>query len=438
VDYQQAIDYILTFADYERLPRSAVVFDLRRVEMLLERLGRPQHTARSVHIAGTKGKGSTAAMISSILTRAGLKTGLYTSPHIHSFTERIKVGEKPIAEAELARLTGMLKPEVAAVNRQGTFGQLTTFEILTALAFVYFRERGVDFQVLETGLGGRLDATNVTRPEVCVLTSISLEHTEVLGDTLAQIATEKAGIIKPGSTVISSPQAPEAMAAIEKTCRRLGVRLIKMGEKVSWQRQAFSPGGQSFELKGLEHSYTLELPLLGEHQMENAAAAVAAVEALNQRGIQVSPESIISGIARVHWPGRLQVLRSQPYFIADGAHNVYSIKRLMEALSDYFEFEQLTLIAGLSADKDISGMVAEMVSLPGSVIATRSRHARAVDPARLAAEFARQGVSATAAANIPSAIKTALNQASPRDIICATGSLFVVAEAIEYFSKTAA
>jgi len=242
MNFPAAVDYILSFADYERLPRSALVFDLRRVEQLLERLGNPQNAARSVHIAGTKGKGSTAAMIASILTRSGYRVGLYTSPHLLSITERLQVDGKPIAEDTFARLVDMLKPEVEAVNQLGTYGELTTFELLTALAFIYFREMGVHYQVLETGLGGRLDATNVITPEVCVITSISYDHMDVLGDTLTKIATEKAGIIKPGSTMVCSPQFPEAMAVIERTCRERGVKLIKAGSDVTWERKSFGAG----------------------------------------------------------------------------------------------------------------------------------------------------------------------------------------------------
>ena len=257
VDYQAALDYILSFADYERMPRSALVFDLRRMELLLERLGNPQEAARSIHVAGTKGKGSTVAMIASILTCAGYRTGLYASPHLLSFTERIQVDGKPIAEDAFARLVELIKPEVEAVNEFGAFGELTTFEILTALAFAYFKEREADYQVLEVGLGGRLDATNVVKPEVCVITSVSFDHVDVLGDTLSQIATEKAGIIKPGSIVLCSPQSPEAMEVVERVCRERGVRLVRVGSDVTWQQKVFSPEGQSFQLKGITGEYDL-------------------------------------------------------------------------------------------------------------------------------------------------------------------------------------
>jgi len=206
MEYQQALEYLLRFADYERLPRSGIVWDLRRVQRLLERVGNPQYAARTVHITGTKGKGSTAAMIASILKSAGYRTGLYTSPHLLSFTERIQVDGKPIDEADWARLTEQIKPHVEAENKIGDLGELTTFEIMTAMAFLHFRQVKADYQVIEVGLGGRLDATNVVKPLVCVITSISYDHMDVLGDTLAKITGEKAGIIKSGATVVSAPQ----------------------------------------------------------------------------------------------------------------------------------------------------------------------------------------------------------------------------------------
>ena len=434
MNYQAALDYILGFADFERAHRSTLVFDLTRIERLLERLGNPQEAARSIHVAGTKGKGSTAAMIASILTRAGYRVGLYTSPHLLSFTERIQVDGAPIAEDTFANLTAAIKPAIEDVNRLGIFGELTTFEVLTALAFTCFKEMGVYYQVLEVGLGGRLDATNVVKPEVCVITSISLDHTEVLGDTLVKIAAEKAGIIKEGSSVVCSPQFPEALEVIESVCRERGARLIRIGSDVTWSRKTFGPEGQSFELRGLKGSYDLEIPLPGEHQLENAATAVAAVEVLTGLGAKVSPENIAAGLAQVNWPGRLQTLRRSPWVVVDGAHNVYSAKRLVEALRQYFGFDRAFIIFGASADKDVAGIVAELASLTKEVIVTSTRHPRAAEPSVLASEFSKWGITPQVAESVASAIELALTKAAPADLICATGSVFVTAEAIEYMA----
>ena len=427
MDYRVALEYILSFADYERWPGFgyAARFDLRRMEELLRRVGSPHLGIRTVHIAGSKGKGSTAAMIASCLDAAGFRTGLYTSPHLHTMRERIRINGQLINEGEFADLVDEIRPEVGATNK-GEYGELSTFEILTALAFLYFRKLRVDFQVLETGLGGRLDATNVASPEVCVITSISLDHTAVLGDTIAQIASEKAGIIKPGVTVISSPQVPEASEMIQRTCSQKKSRLIMVGEEITWQGKKSSLVEQSLEVKGRKGWYDITIPLLGEHQLENAATAVAALEVLD-----ISEAHIVSGLANVHWPGRMEILRSEPLLIADGAHNGDSARRLVETIKQHFQFDRSILIMGTSADKDSTAMIAEMAPFFDKVITTTSQHPRATDSAELARELAGHAINAQQTANISQAISKALAQAGKDDLICATGSLFLVAEVIE-------
>jgi dihydrofolate synthase/folylpolyglutamate synthase len=435
-DYQAAIDYILSFADYERISRSSVIFDTSRIEVLLERLGRPHLSAESVHIAGTKGKGSTAAMIASILTASGYKTGLYTSPHLHSFTERIRIDGQPIQETEFATMIQSLKPRLNAFNEAGARGELTTFEILTALAFVHFAEQAADFQVLETGLGGRLDATNVVRPKVCAITSVSLDHTEVLGHTLAQIAREKAGIIKPGCTVVSAPQHPEVRSVMSATCLERGARLIEAGQDIAWRLTESTDCSQSFRLSGLRGSYDLAIPLLGEHQLENAAVAVGVSEVLAGLGAMVSAESIAAGLSRVSWPGRLQILRRDPLLVVDGAHNADSARKLAKALPEYFRFAKAILVVGTSRDKDVAGIVDGLLPLSKHVIVTRSRNPRAADISVLATEFSRRGAKVKTAETVGSAVEVALREAGPRDLVCVTGSLFLVAEAIDYHEAT--
>lgn len=427
--YQEALGFILSFTDFERLPPSywSRAFDLRRMEEFLQRLDNPQTASKSVLIAGSKGKGSTAAMIASALQTAGYKTGLYTSPHLHTFRERIRVDGELITEGEMARCVGQLKPEVEAVNLRDAYGQLTTFEILTALAFAYFRERNVDYQVLEVGLGGRLDATNVVRPEVAVITSVSMDHAEVLGDSVAKIAREKAGIVRAGAAVVVSPQVREAGEAIEEVCREKGAEVVAVGEDVRWARLASDVDGQTLEVKGRAGTYVLTIPLLGEHQLENTATAVAALEVLGIRG-----EHIIEGLARVQWPGRLEVLGRSPLFLVDGAHNRDSARRLREAIGRHLDFERLVLVLGVSSDKDVAGIVKELAPIADTAVATRSRHARALEPSVLQAELEVHGVKAETADGVASAVERALALAGPRDLVCATGSLFVVAEAREY------
>jgi dihydrofolate synthase/folylpolyglutamate synthase len=431
--YQQALDYIYSFVDYEREPRlrDAILYDLRRMDELLARLGNPHLKTKSVHIAGTKGKGSVAIMIASALTASDYITGLYTSPHLITFNERIRVNDELIADDEVTALVDRLKPEVTAVNEKATYGLLTTFEIITALAFAYFAQKAADFQVIEVGLGGRLDATNVIKPELAVITSISYDHMEVLGHTLREIATEKAGIIKPNGIVVTSPQADEAMRVIEQTARDSQAKLIKVGTDVTWQSLGFDATQQSLSVKGRLGSYELTIPLLGAFQLENAATAVTALEVLVDKGYRVPRESLARGLAGVNWPGRLQVLNRHPLVVADGAHNPYSAGKLREALRQYFKFDRAILIIGTSSDKDIASIAAELVPLFDRVIVTRSIHPRAMAVAPLVAEFSRRSIKAKATDDISTALRLALTMAKANDLVCVTGSLFVVAGAIE-------
>jgi dihydrofolate synthase/folylpolyglutamate synthase len=433
MDYQQAIDYINSYTDYEKIgmPHDPAFYDLRRVDELLSLLGDPHEKAGSVHITGTNGKGSVAIMIAAALTASGYSTGLYTSPHLHSWRERIRVDSELISEAELAQLVADLRPHVEAVNRRANYGQLTTFEFLTAMAFTYFGKRDVKFQVLEVGMGGKFDATSVITPLVAIITTIGLDHTDVLGSTVAQIAAEKCGIIKPGITVVISPQPPAAARVIERTCAEYGARLITVGKDVSWRSISSDLDGQRFQVKGRKGSYELSIPILGEHQLQNAATAVAALEVLAARGFETPAAKIAGGLAQLEWPGRFQVLRRNPPVVVDGAHNIDAARSLKKALKQYFDFEKAILVMGASDDKNIAGVVAELAPLFDRVIVTRSRHPRAMAPAPLAAEFARHGLKARIAEDVPAALSQALAMAGGKDLVCLAGSLFIVGEAIE-------
>jgi dihydrofolate synthase/folylpolyglutamate synthase len=432
--YQQAVDYISSYTDYEVVPRlahNAANYDLRRVEELLARLGNPHRVARSVHIAGTNGKGSTAAMVASALTVSGYTTGLYTSPHLHTWRERVRIDGKLISEEEFTTLVVRLKPEIDAVNRKATYGRLTTFEILTTLAYAYFALKKADFQVLEVGLGGKFDATNVIQPEVCIITSVSFDHTEVLGNSLAEIAAEKAGIIKLGSVVVTSPQASQVARVIAETCLAYGAELVRVGSDVTWQSLSVDLNRQLFRVKGRLESYQLSIPFLGHHQLDNAATAVAALEVLAEKGLGISRDSIAEGLAQVSWPGRLQILSHHPLLVVDGAHNSDSARRLRQSLERYLEFEQAILVIGASLDKDVASVVSELVPLFDEVIATRTCHPRAMAPSLVVAEFGNHGIEARVVEDVPEALLMALDIAGVRDLICATGSLFVVGEIIE-------
>ncbi len=433
MNYQQALDYINGYTDYEKIgmPHDPAFYDLRRVDEFLSILGDPHKKAGSVHITGTNGKGSVAIMIAYALTAAGYPTGLYTSPHLHSWRERIRVDGDMISEAELAQLVSELKPYVEEVNQRATYGQLTTFEFLTCLAFAYFGKRGVKFQALEVGMGGRFDATSVITPIVAVITTIGLDHTDVLGDTIAQITAEKCGIIKPDSTVVISLQPPEAAKVIKKTCAERGAKLIEVGKDVTWRSLSSDLDGQRFEVNVRRGKYQLFLPILGEHQLVNAATAMAALEVLAEKGFDIPAEEIAEGFSKVEWPGRFQVLRRNPPLVVDGAHNIDAARSLKKALKQYLDFKKAILVMGASDDKNIKGVIAELAPLFDRVIVTRSRHPRSMAPAPLAAEFARHGLKARIADDVPSALSQALAMAGEKDLVCLAGSLFIVGEAIE-------
>jgi len=432
VNYQQAIDYINSYTDYEKIgmPHDPAFYDLRRVNELLSLLGNPHQKAGSIHITGTNGKGSVAVMIAAALAASGYRTGLYTSPHFHTWRERIQVDGELISEDELAQLVTELKPQLEAVNERSTYGKLTTFEFLTALAFAYFGQKGVRFQVLEVGLGGKFDATSVITPLVSIITPISFDHMDVLGSTLEEIAAEKCGIIKPGGIVVTAPQPPEAAKVIEEVCRQRRAKLITVGKDITWQGLSFALDGQRLRVQG-RINYELFLPLLGEHQLVNAATAVAALEVLVDKAFDIPKESVAKGLEQVSWPGRFQILRRRPLLVVDGGHNIGAARQLTQSIKQYLDFERAILVMGTSQDKDVASLVAELAPLFDEVIVTRSRHPRALPLAPLAAAFARHGIKAHLADDVTSALSQALALAGERDLVCVAGSLFVVAEAME-------
>lgn len=437
MNFKQAEEYLLSFTDYEKIPGiayTAANYDLRRMEKLLGLLGRPHLGRKTVHIAGTKGKGSTAAMISSILMTAGYRTGLYTSPHLLTIRERSTVDGEKISEDEFARLVSRIQPLVDEVDANAEFGRMTTFEILTAVVFSFFKEHGAHFQVLEVGLGGRLDATNVARGDVCVITSISLDHTAVLGKSIEKIAAEKAGIIKEGSVVVNFPQESGVMEVIRSSCKQLRARLIQVGMDITWNRSWGDTSIQWLLIKGQHDEYNVGLPLLGDFQIVNAAAAVASAEALADQGLLLTKENVQSGLNRVSWPGRLQIISQEPYIILDGAHNANSMNKLVGSIKKYFNFEHCFVIFGSSLDKDIKGMATEMAELTGDIIITSSKHPRAARKEDIAPAFEAHDACITEAENVADAISYALSRAKRNDLILVTGSLFVVAEALRYYA----
>jgi dihydrofolate synthase/folylpolyglutamate synthase len=438
--YQQALDYIYAFMDYENShsPRSSENYDLRRMDELLSRLGNPHLKVAAVHVAGTKGKGSTSAMIASSLTACGYRTGLYTSPHLIDLRERMRIGNVLISRLALVRLVNRLKPEIEAVNARAVFGRLTTFEVLTTLGFAWFAQEGVDFQVVEVGLGGRLDATNVVCPQVSVITTIGLDHTEVLGNTLPQIAAEKAGIIKPGVPVVCAWQTPDVDGVIAAACQRACSPLIRVGREINWQGERPIGSRQAATISGRLNEYRVSLPLLGDYQIANAAAAVGVLEVLQEKGFNIGVSGIVRGLEKVRWPGRFQIIGRRPLIIADGAHNPAAALELSRALAAYSVGRgHRLLVIGTSYDKDFAGMARELAPLFDTVIATRSRHPRSLTPDKLATEFECLGLKVLSADSVTAALNQAVMLSGEQGLICVTGSLFVAGEALAWAHRRA-
>jgi dihydrofolate synthase/folylpolyglutamate synthase len=391
MNYTEAINYVYQFTNYEAVPRPHAEdnYDLRRVFEILERLGNPHLQARSLHITGTNGKGSTAVMLASVLTAAGYRTGLYTSPHLITSRERFMIDGRMISEEELAAIVTRLKPHIEEVNRKATYGKLTVFEILTVLAFAFFAEKQVEFQVMEVGMGGRYDATNVLKPEICFLTSISYDHCDILGDTLTKIATEKCGIIKPGCTVISHPQADEAAAVIRQDCAGKQVKLIKVGEDVTRRSISFNHDRQEISIRGRMGEYQVSIQLLGQYQMDNAAAAVAGLEVLMENGCRITPENIRLGLRSAALPGRMNIVQRDPVILMDGGHNPGAARNLKEAVLEYFPSARRILVTGMAADKDTAGIAAELAPIFDTVIVTRAHSQRAAGTDYLASLFSK-------------------------------------------------
>lgn len=437
--YQQAVEYLMSFMDREREPGQKYHeegYDLQGFRDFLGRLGNPQNSFKSILVAGTKGKGSTAALIESVLRHRKLKTGLYTSPHLISFCERIKIDGKNILERDFAQRLEWLKPFLDEEIRAGR--RRTVFEILTAMAFLYFQEVGTEWAVLEVGVGGRLDCTNVVNPRVAVITSISLDHTEILGSTLAQIASEKAGIIRQDALVVTAPQSPEALKVILKRCQDSLARLFQVGRDVGFRVVDRSSSGLTIDLAGSFGSLTnLEVGLPGDFQAENAAVAFAALRSLQYRNLMLSDGEIRAGFRSVSWPGRMQQVSREPLVIVDGAHNGHSAGRLAEALEKAYPGVGRVLVLGISANKDIGAIVDELAPGCRAVVATRARHTRAADPELIKEQAARHGAAVILTGNLAEALDRAKQLATINDLIVVTGSLFLAGEALELYGTKA-
>ncbi len=423
--YTEALSYLNQFINYERAQPQRYApetWSLERVNRLLDRLGRPDRAYRAIHIAGTKGKGSTAAMIEACLRAAGYRTGLYISPHLHTFRERMQVNRNYISREQFAQFVDELEPHLNAVEG------LTWFEIVTALAFMFFAREKVDVAVLEVGLGGRFDATNVVTPLVSVITPLSMDHMNLLGNSIEQIAFEKAGIIKKHVPVVSAPQQPEALDVIGRVARIRGAALIVPRSPTPFAPAHLSTPETKQGISGEGELEGARLSLLGAHQVTNASVAAATLHVANEHGLRVSEEAIRQGLADVKWPGRLEVLSRDPLLVVDGAHNGDSAQKLASALREVFEVQKWTLIVGISGDKDIPAIFEALLPVAERVIVTRARNVRAADVEVLAEQVVKYGQQPLIASSTSAALDIAQEYRAP---IIVTGSLFTVADARE-------
>jgi dihydrofolate synthase/folylpolyglutamate synthase len=437
VNYREAVRYLLSFADFERSGRFQDRPDVSPMLLLLHELGDPHLGRRTVHVAGSKGKGSISAMVESILREAGYWTGLYTSPHLHSYRERVRINGDPLSPDGFVRLTSAVKRGVAHARPKLGKRSFVTFDLLTALGFMAFREAGVQIQVVEVGLGGRLDSTNVfEEKDLAVITPISLEHTQILGDTIEAVAREKCGIVTPGCTVIMAPQQHEdAERVMRAAAAAAAADLIDVSRDYEWRTTKHDLKRQEIRVQHEGEPVLARLPLLGANQVENAATAVACVHALRRRGAHIPEESIRDGLACVRWPGRAEVLTETPLLIVDGAHNRDSARRFRETLAEYFSAERAFFIVGASVDKDIVGLAEELAPVAQNVFAVRADHPRAMEPARIAEAFAALGVPAEVRDSVGAAIDEAMADNSGGGVICVVGSLFVAAAAREHLGR---
>jgi len=430
--YDEVMGYVRRFTDYERMVKVKPMapYGVTRMERLLEWLGHPEARFPAVHIAGTKGKGSTAAMVASILRAAGLTVGLYTSPHLLHERERIMIDGRWISEPEVLALVNRMAPYLDLAQRDGETYAPTFFEIYTTLAFLLFAEHEADYGVLETGLGGRLDATNVCRPVVCGITPIGFDHMEKLGNTLDRIAWEKAGIIKEGVPVVCAPQDRRAMNAIVAAAEGRACRLICVGDDVRSTLTRSDAAGCEFGIRTWRGEYQgLRVPLAGEHQVTNAAVAVGLIEVLREQGAPVGPPHVAEGLATLSWHGRIDAVEQQPWLILDSAHNVPSAQALRKTLASAFPCRRRIFVFGIAEDKDVDGVLRTLAPMMDEAVFTKANNPRASDPAALAEKMAGIArIPTSAAPDIAAALERARQSATPNDLICVTGSFYLAGE----------
>jgi len=439
MNYDEAIAYIKNTAKF------GSKLGLERTEKILELLGNPHKKLKCIHIAGTNGKGSTTAMVTKILVEAGYSVGSYISPFIEEFEERMQINNKNITKGDLSDIITEVSKAVEKVVELG-YSNPTEFEIITCAGFLYFYKNNVDFVVVEVGIGGRLDSTNVITPILSIITSISLDHTQILGDTLDKIAYEKAGIIKEGIPVVMFPQQKQSEEVIERVCRERNCKLIKvpqnsslyLGKENLQQVAITSMEGtvytsnkaitQKMKIQTEKDEYTIELALLGKHQLLNCSVAVHAIEELIGQGVKINKDNILMGLRNVKWPARLEVMNRKPLVVIDGAHNIDGIEKLTESIDMYFSYNKIILILGILADKQVEEMIKTIVPKVSRVITVTPHSDRAELSEELKVQVEKYTTNCEAIENYEEAYEKALNYCEEEDLLLVSGSLYMVGD----------
>ncbi len=422
-DYQESLDYVVNLTTF------GMNFGLGRIQELLKRLGNPERALRVIHVGGTNGKGSTTVMIARILQEAGYKVGAFTSPHLHDWRERMVINGQMIPKENVIEVIRRVRPYLEAMVAEG-FEHPTEFEVSTALALLYFAEEKVDFALIEVGLGGAIDSTNVVAPLISVITNIGMDHMDYLGNDLISIAKVKAGIIKPHSTVVTASENPEVIQVFRDHANAAGVPLCLVGEDVRWESTEIGELEQEFSLTGLNTTYSkLRLPLIGLHQLRNAATAITVCELLQTKyEAHIPEEAIYAGLRQVKWPGRLELLSLSPKVLLDGAHNLEGARALAQALPLY-KRDHLILCLGMLADKEREKVIDLLVPLADEIIITRPNSPRAGDWRALGSLAEHHGRPVTCIEDPKEAVLFALTRLKENEMLCVTGSIYMLADA---------
>ena len=437
--YDDALRYLFSVTDYERMSRTSynrANFNLARMNRILAELGNPHKDLRCVHIAGTKGKGSTAGMVAAMLRGAGYRVGLYISPHLMDIRERVTINEELIPQETMASIIANLSKIIKKLSKDTP----TFFELMTAMAFKYFADNKVDYAVIEVGLGGRLDSTNVIKPEVCAITSIGYDHMAQLGDTLSSIAAEKAGILKPGVLTIAAPQEAEALTVLRQTAEKTACTLRVVGQDIDYNcRFEAGPDGSPINRICMNTPYSkfehVNVPAPGEHQAVNCAVALGVIDGLRQAGHNIPEDLAVAGLTGLRLPGTMEMIADDPRIIVDKAHNGLSIQALMKALGQHISYDSMVVIFACCRDKDISRMLSALALGADKVIFTFNDSSRSADPYEMSEQYIEMtGKMAQVADSLDEAIRIAGSAITRGDLICITGSCYIIGRAKRMFA----